>query len=249
MGHSEIIGNGIVLCKNAITITESAREYIDECEQKSELPYNSQKTGVGFEFRPNDSQNGITPSRFGVNSCSHVVKEWNDAIYKSLITYCQHYPEIMPSLWWGIRGHLLSYQNNQHIGWHADNNIPNYLPANYGTIPKSQFPLHCSLSVLLYLNTSVECAKTTDEYEGGQLHFKYQNVSYAPSKGDIILYPSNFMGTHSVSRVQRGIRRAYLKFYGHGIPSSISSSEELEWLPSLRNDVNYENRFLEPKEK
>lgn len=248
MSQIEILGNGIVLCKNAISITDKMIDYIGSCENRSAKPYDIETTGVGFQFRPNDSKTGITPSRFGTDPNHSIVKLWDAAIYSSLIVYCQQYPEILPSIWWGIQGHLLSYQNNQHIGWHADNNVPNYPPDSYGSIPTSQFPLHCTLSVLLYLNTSVSCVDNGEDYEGGEIHFKYQQVSYAPVKGDIILYPSSFMGTHSVSRVRKGIRRAYLKFYGHGIPLN-SNVNELEWLPFLRNDVSHENKFLEKTEK
>ena len=51
------------------------------------------------------------------------------------------------------------------------------------------------LSGVLYLN---------DGYEGGELYFSHQNVTYTPKAGSIILFPSNFIYVHQSLPVKVG---------------------------------------------
>jgi hypothetical protein len=51
------------------------------------------------------------------------------------------------------------------------------------------------VSALLYLN---------DDYEGGE--FQVSNTVLSPSKGSAIVFPSNFIYPHSVSKITKGTR-------------------------------------------
>lgn len=218
------LGGGVLIAHDALPLDGvETQEFISACECNGE-PYNPETTGIGFRFRPNDP-NGVTPSRFFVPS-HHIHDTWDNHIYDCVVAYCAHFPEAIPSIQWTFNGHLLSYENQQHIGWHTDNLIARYPPEKFGFAPESQFAMHLTLSALLYLN---------DDYTGGEIEWKYPPMSYKPRTGDIVIYPSSFMGAHRVMPCQ-GHRRAYLKFYGHGYPLH-HDANHLQWLPTLREDV------------
>lgn len=52
-------------------------------------------------------------------------------------------------------------------------------------------------SLLLYLN---------NDYEGGALHFTYFNYTYQPTKGDLLVFPSDHLYLHEAQMVKSGLR-------------------------------------------
>jgi len=228
MGY--VLGGGVMVFPCIVQLGCDAFENINVAEMGDE-PYRLD-TGVGFRFRPNDSS-GYTPSRFHLPSDDDVVRAWDALLYDCVVEYCSNFPEVISNVQWTFAGHLLSYENSQHIGWHSDTLIARYPPEQYGQEPESQFAMHLTLSALLYLN---------DDYEGGEIEWKYPSMSYKPQEGSVVIYPSSFMGAHRVLPCD-GRRRAYIKFYGHGYPAN-HQPDQLQWLPQLRKDVNARSSSL-----
>lgn len=54
-----------------------------------------------------------------------------------------------------------------------------------------------AFSMITYLN---------DDYEGGEIHFKNQNVTIKPSAGSLIMFPSQEPFIHEVLPIKKGIR-------------------------------------------
>lgn len=220
----QYVGNGVMAFHGVVEKQEhDEAEWIESIERLNQPPYHPEATGVGFYFRANDSQ-GETPSRYFIPPTSQKTY-WDAKIYECLQHYCCSYPEVIPTVHWTFDGHLLTYENSQHIGWHSDNLIARYPPDKYGHMPESQFSIHLTLSALLYLN---------DDYLGGEIEWKYANASLKPRAGSVVIYPSHFMGTHRVLPCI-GKRKAYVKFYGHGYPTS-HTPQSLVWLSSLQKD-------------
>jgi len=55
--------------------------------------------------------------------------------------------------------------------------------------------LNRRVSALIYLN---------DGYDGGELHFPFQDVTIQPKKGQIVLFPSGFTHVHTSKPVKKG---------------------------------------------
>jgi predicted 2-oxoglutarate/Fe(II)-dependent dioxygenase YbiX len=47
-----------------------------------------------------------------------------------------------------------------------------------------------------------------DDYEGGEITFNNFDITYKPKSNELIIFPSNFMYSHSVSPVTSGTRYA-----------------------------------------
>jgi Rps23 Pro-64 3,4-dihydroxylase Tpa1-like proline 4-hydroxylase len=56
---------------------------------------------------------------------------------------------------------------------------------------------HRVFSVICYLN---------DDYEGGELEFPYLNLTYKPSAGDVLVFPSNYTFSHIAHPVKSGVK-------------------------------------------
>lgn len=94
---------------------------------------------------------------------------------------------------WGITGLRLSgpqlakYEPGSHIRAHNDT--------------ATEFSSRC-ISAVLYLN---------DEYEGGSLFFPRLGLSYKPTTGELVLFPSEYL--HAVAPVVSGVRYCFVGFY------------------------------------
>lgn len=60
------------------------------------------------------------------------------------------------------------------------------------------------VSVLIYLN---------EDYEGGELHFPRQSITFKPSAGSIVLFPSDFTYPHISAPVVSGTKYAAVTWF------------------------------------
>jgi hypothetical protein len=85
---------------------------------------------------------------------------------------------------------LLNYGTEDYFKYHNDDCF---------TYPRT-------LSVVIYLN---------DDYEGGEIDFKFFNISYKPKSGDILLFSSAFPYMHEVKPITKGCRNAAVTWYSY----------------------------------
>ena len=178
-----------------------------------------------------------------------VFRNWEDCIYKSLIRYVDMFPLVVGTIWWRSRGHVLRYDSGKYLGLHNDNDT-NYRATNGERyIPYGQLGARQTVAVLLYIN---DCVATPDEldgtnYSGGELYFPYLGISHMAKRGDIIIFPTNYVASHGVNTVTGGTRYAYLEFFSQGSPdpnARIEVSEEDEvsswcvphWIDTIYDD-------------
>ncbi len=170
------------------------------------------------------------------------LQECEDSFYRCIVEYCKIFPVAIESIWWRTRGHVATYKNGQNIGPHSDTAIPHV----FGEKPINQFPLHNTVTAALSFN---------EEFVGGEVHFKAWDITVPAKTGRIIMYPSNYMGTHEVFPVTQGERYVYLSWFcfgDTGMPLPPISEQGLEqmwkWLPNLKADVGVENLFAKKAE-
>ena len=59
------------------------------------------------------------------------------------------------------------------------------------------FSYNCTVSLVAYVN---------DDYEGGELYFRLQNLKIKPQAGDLYIFPSNYMYPHVAMPVNSGTK-------------------------------------------
>lgn len=169
--------------------------------------------------------------------------------YQCLLKYIEMFPLVYKCIWWQSRGHITQYKSDVYMGPHADIQT-DYM---YGVPhPKQQLAMKNVVGSIFYINDSVQ---SVDELNGknfvaGSHYFPYLDIEYFPKKGDILMFPSDYMAAHQVSPTLGGVRYAYLGWYCHGTPNESlgeyvvdpmkdpaeASTEANIYLPFLRQD-------------
>jgi hypothetical protein len=84
---------------------------------------------------------------------------------------------------WQDSYQLLRYEKDNFFNNHFDDSVQH----------------HRRVSIVYYLN---------DDYIGGEITFNRFNVTYKPKANELIVFPSSYVYTHSVSEVTEGTRYA-----------------------------------------
>ena len=165
-----------------------------------------------------------------------------DAMYACMLRYVEIFPMMLTCLWWRTQGHIVGYGKGGRFGKHCDNDV-NYQP---GAEPDQQLAIRNVLGGLIYFNNSVNKIQDKHDYVGGEIVFPYANFTYFPKAGDVLMFPSNYLGTHKVLECKEGERYADVGYFaqgssdqGRGVnirqPSEVMDSGQV-WMPDIVDD-------------
>jgi Rps23 Pro-64 3,4-dihydroxylase Tpa1-like proline 4-hydroxylase len=102
-----------------------------------------------------------------------------DAQSPAVEDYCRDYNIHKLKYWEAFN--FIKYGPGQHFQEHHDHG----------------FSYKCTVSLVAYVN---------DDYEGGELYFRLQNLNIKPQAGDLYIFPSNFMYPHRAMPVHSGTK-------------------------------------------
>jgi hypothetical protein len=223
-------GMGVVCFPNAIDVDQDLIiPYLASLKQKAvEEDYTIVKEEDGASYAINRSGH-----RFSIDdidrAASHIMnfldenspkelvsffEKCEETFYTCLLRYIEIFPMILPNIWWRTLGHVLAYGPNSDMGIHNDNDV-NYQP---GFEPDLQLATRNVLGVIIYLNSSVPNKEDIKkhEYNNGEIVFEYANATHYPKAGDILMFPSNYLGTHEIKPCLNGSRYAYIGYFAQG---------------------------------
>jgi len=129
-----------------------------------------------FKFKKTDIENDKSQVSLNLQSL------WQD-IYDSAFPAVEDYRadyNIMPLKYWEAMN-FVKYNPGQHFMEHSDHG----------------FSYNCTVSLVGYVN---------DDYEGGELFFRLQNLKIKALAGDLYVFPSNFMYPHQAMPVTTGTK-------------------------------------------
>jgi hypothetical protein len=186
-----------------------------------------------------------------------IIRGWEDSIYKTLIRYIDMFPLVVGTIWWRNRGHVLRYDSGKHLGLHNDNDTNYRATGGERYIPYGQVGARQTVAVLLYINDCVDSVEELDgtNYSGGELYFPYLDISNKAKKGDIIIFPTNYVASHGVNEVTGGTRYAYLEFFSQGSPDTnirlevaepddVSSWCAPHWIDTVYDDYQKYSNYI-----
>jgi hypothetical protein len=131
---------------------------------------------VDFKFKKTDIEQD--PSKESIELQS-LWQDVYDAQSAAVDDYRQDY-NIMDLKYWEAFN-FIKYGPGQHFMEHHDHG----------------FSYNCTVSLVAYIN---------DDYEGGELYFRLQDLKIKPQAGDLYIFPSNFMYPHQAMPVQSGLK-------------------------------------------
>ena len=140
--------------------------------------------------------------------------ETEHKIYESVLKYLETYPLLLYSLWWRDKGHSLIYEPGAGLALHQDNNVGYSWENRDKIVGRTEMSTRNVLSTTLHV---VDC-------EGGDMHFPYAGVTIPPRRGDVVIFPANYLAAHEVTTVKEGSRRiSYLGWFGQGSAQPLST--------------------------
>ena len=170
-------GNGIICYKNVIKDEIKVIERI-EANLKPEgdtTGYHWYPAYVGykqlmpeyrdcndFKFKKTDIENDTSETSLNLQS---LWQDVYDAQFPAVEDYRQQF-NIMNLKYWEAFN-FIKYGPGQHFQEHHDHG----------------FSYNCTVSLVAYVN---------DDYDGGELYFRLQNLTVKPEAGDLFIFPSNF---------------------------------------------------------
>ena len=102
---------------------------------------------------------------------------------------------------------FVRYEVGQHFQVHSDDG----------------FSYSCTISSVGYFN---------DDYEGGELWFPTQDITFKPEKGDILLFPSNYMYSHASLPVIDGVKYSAVTMFDYNDRTHVMDKDVSSNVPS-----------------
>ena len=129
-----------------------------------------------FKFKKTDIENDKSQVSLNLQSL------WQD-LYDVKLPAVQDYSKMynINNLKYWEAFNFIKYGPGQHFMEHHDHG----------------FSYNCTVSLVGYPN---------DDYEGGELYFRLQNLKVKADAGDLFIFPSNFMYPHQAMPVTSGIK-------------------------------------------
>ena len=163
--------------------------------------------------------------------------------YKCLLKYIEIFPLVYKCVWWQSRGHITQYKSNVYMGPHADIQT-DYM---YGVPhPSQQLAMKNVVGTIFYINDNVETDAELNgkNFTGGSHFVPYLDIDYSPKKGDVLMFPSDYMAAHQIRPTDNGVRYAYLGWYCHGSPNKELNEHVLDPLKDPANSTMEVNLYL-----
>lgn len=185
----EELGPGILVFRDNLPEDMKIIERLEEVLLDESNYYNYMEAMVGYgmkipEYRDCfDFKYKKTDIEHDTSEASLKLQQlWQDVYDRQLEAvkyYCRKY-NIGELRYWEAMN-FVKYGPKQHFMEHHDQG----------------YSYNCVLSSVAYPN---------DNYEGGELYFRLQNLNVKPKAGDLYLFPSNFMYPHQAKVVHSGTK-------------------------------------------
>lgn len=129
-----------------------------------------------FKFKKTDIEYDKSPTSLALQS---LWQDLYDVKFPAVEDYCKMYNINNLKYWEAFN--FIKYGPGQHFMEHHDHG----------------FSYNCTVSLVSYPN---------DDYEGGELFFRLQNLKVKAEAGDLFVFPSNFMYPHQAMPVTSGTK-------------------------------------------
>lgn len=187
--ESEDLGNGIWRYKNVVTNGNEVINNISNILDNSKSPFLK-----------------WMPAYVGYRELMPEYRDCHDFKYKHGVMPANT-PEIKElekiyfDLYQKQLGPVKDYSKRFNIGelryWEAMNLVKYGPGEHFQEHHDHGYSYNCTVSLVLYLN---------DDYEGGEIYFRLQDLMVKPDAGDLFIFPSNFMYPHRAMPVESGTK-------------------------------------------
>lgn len=183
------LGSGILVYHDVLTKDLDIVNRLEQVVSNPDNQYNYAEAMVGYgvkmpeyrdcfdlKFKKTDIEHDNSEASLKLQSL------WTDVHYRKLQAvknYTQRYNVGELRYWEALN--FVKYGPGQHFQEHTDHG----------------FSYNCVVSMVGYVN---------DDYDGGEIHFRMQDITIKPKAGDLFIFPSNFMYPHRAMPVHSGTK-------------------------------------------
>ena len=187
---AEDLGSGIWVYRDVLTKDLDIINRLEKNLNNSTSPqFSWQPAYVGYMERMPDYRDCVD-FKFKKKDIEHDKSEVSLAM-QSLWQDC--YDRQAPA----VADYSRRYNINNLQYWEAFNFIK-YVPGHHFMEHHDHgFSYNCTVSLVGYIN---------DDYEGGELYFRLQNLNIKPKAGDLYIFPSTYMYPHQAKVVKSGTK-------------------------------------------
>lgn len=183
MIKKDVIGPGIVIYKN---VFPNSMDLVNRYEKHIGSSWSNAKTNENDMYSPYGRfcQDFIYDSRSfdevteDSQALINLYNEVMEVIKACLSDYEKDYP-VKVDFFEALN--VIKYSVNEFFNYHCDDG------------PDIRYTVSC----VGYLN---------DNYEGGNLHFKFFDINYTPEEGDLAIFPSSYIYAHAAYPVTSGTK-------------------------------------------
>lgn len=194
----EDLGSGIFVYRNVITKELNVIQRLEEVLNKEDNGYIWRPAYVGYQqLMPNyrdceDFKFKKTDIESDLSEDSVKLQElWQDCYdrQKLAVDDYQRRFNIGELRYWEAMN-FVKYTEGKHFQYHHDHG------SSY----------NCTVSLVAYPN---------EDYEGGELSFRHQQLVIKPQAGDLYIFPSNYMYSHRAMPVHSGTKYSIVTMLDH----------------------------------
>lgn len=183
------LGSGIFVYHNVLKEDLNIINRLEGVVSDTENPYNYAEAMVGYgmkmpeyrdcfdiKFKKTDIEHDTSDASLRLQSL------WEDVHFAKLQAvkdYTKRHNIGELRYWEALN--FIKYGPGQHFQEHTDHG----------------FSYNCVVSMVGYVN---------DDYEGGEIFFRMQNIQVKPKAGDLFIFPSNYMYPHRAMPVTSGTK-------------------------------------------
>ena len=183
------LGYGILLYEDVLPQNLQIINRIEKSLDGSNINYKWNPAFVGYQQRMPEYRDCVDfkYKKIDIESdksetANDLKQLWQD-VYDRQNPAVQHYCKIynINNLRYWEAFNFIKYEPGHHFQEHHDHG----------------YSYNCTVSLVAYLN---------DDYEGGELYFRLQNLTIKPKAGDLYVFPSNYMYPHQAKEVKSGTK-------------------------------------------
>ena len=235
----ELLAPGIGLWRNTFELPDGFAEQFWMERYKDERGEEWVDDRVGTRRRYENQSRGPIRVRnyplggLGDSEIDKVQLMLNDVMLECLTEYMKEYPSIYDDVQWQEAWRLIYYYPGARMGVHSDNTPGRIFRVREGDMKRSHLDDVAPSRVLCGIQYLTDFVAGDDpeseQFVGGEISWPYVNVNdFAPSKGDLLIYPANFLYSHKVNPILAGYRIANLTCFCQGVAPGHSFIEGMK---------------------
>jgi hypothetical protein len=208
-GEKQKLAPGIFVYKNVLKKDMDIINRLESVLNNSNNPHKWREATVGYGFKKPEYRDCVDfkyraadlPRDDEPNrELKNIWTECYEALSNAVYDYCLEY-NMHELQYWEVMN-FVKYGAGQHFGEHTDHG----------------YSYTATTSVVGYLN---------DDYTGGEIYFRLQDLKYKPEAGDVVIFPSNYIYPHTALPVENGIKYSLVTMLdytdrGHVVPNPVT---------------------------